>query len=97
MKIQILGWACSLILCLTVLKQIHKQWSTRSSEGVSKWLYLGQIFAELGFVAYSWLVHNWVFVATNAFLLLSNFVGYGITLHQRRKTPSAAPASRSAA
>lgn len=81
---EIIGWASSFILLLTIGKQIYKQWQVKSSEGVSKWLFIGQIAASVGFTVYSWLVGNWVFVVTNSLMLVSAFVGLGIVLHQRR-------------
>ena len=35
-----------------------------------KWLFIGQITASVGFVVYSWLLGNWVFVVTNNALML---------------------------
>jgi hypothetical protein len=77
------------LLVLTMAKQIHKQWRDRTSRGVSKWLYLGQCSAEIGFIVYSVMVRNWVFVFTNAALLLENVVGLAIVLHHRRTRPGA--------
>ena len=82
---EIIGWVSSVILFLTISKQIHKQWQEGSSEGVSKWLFIGQMAASLGFTIYSWLVRNWVFVITNALMLVSALVGWALVLHQRRK------------
>ena len=79
-----IGWFSSLVLLATISKQIYKQWASGSSEGVSKWLFVGQITASAGFTLYSWLVSNWVFVATNALMLLSALVGLGIVIHHRR-------------
>lgn len=91
--IEAVGWASSVVLLTTILAQIHKQWRARSSEGVSKWLFAGQTTASLGFTIYSWLVGNWVFVITNALLLVAGVLGFVITLHFRRATrgESAAP------
>ena len=83
--IEAVGWVSSLILVLTIAKQVYKQWQEGSSEGVSKWLFVGQISASLGFTAYSWLVSNWVFVVTNAVMLLNGLVGLLIVLHHRKK------------
>ena len=80
-----IGWASSMILLATIAKQIYKQWHEESSEGVSKWLFIGQTAASAGFTVYSWLVENWVFVVTNSLLLLSALVGLGIVLHHRRR------------
>ena len=82
---EVLGWVSSFILVLTIAKQVYKQWKEGSSEGVSKWLFIGQISASLGFTIYSWLVGNWVFVATNAVMLLNGLAGLLIVLHHRRR------------
>ncbi|HMJ52274.1 MAG TPA: hypothetical protein VK540_09365 [Polyangiaceae bacterium] len=87
-----IGWASSFVLLATLAKQIHKQWRARSSEGVSKWLFVGQSTASLGFTVYSWLVHSWVFIVTNALLLVAGIAGFVITLHFRRAAPPTAPA-----
>lgn len=83
---EIVGWASSIILLLTISQQIYKQWQEGSSEGVSKWLFIGQIAASVGFTVYSWLVKNWVFVVTNSLMLLSSFVGLSITFYQRSRS-----------
>lgn len=80
-----IGWASSLILLLTIGKQVLKQWKSGTSEGVSKWLFVGQMAASTGFTIYSWLVHNWVFVVTNGLLLCNAIVGFGIVLKHRRR------------
>ena len=79
-----IGWASSAILLLTIGKQVHKQWVSGRSEGVSSWLFVGQTAASLGFTVYSVLVRNWVFVVTNAMLLASALVGFSI--HRRNAT-----------
>ena len=80
-----IGWISSLILLLTISKQIHKQWQNSSSQGVSKWLFLGQMAASAGFTVYSWMVSNWVFVVTNSLMLLNGLLGLAIVLHHRRR------------
>ncbi len=82
---ELLGWASSFVLVLTIAKQVYKQWKEGQSEGVSKWLFIGQMSASLGFTIYSWLVDNWVFVATNALMLLNGLLGLLIVLHHRRR------------
>ena len=79
------GWVSSLILVLTIAKQVYKQWKEGSSEGVSKWLFVGQIAASLGFTIYSWLVSNWVFVVTNAVMFVNGLLGLLIVLRHRRR------------
>jgi len=51
--IEILGWASSLILLATLVKQVYKLWNDGSSEGISKWLFIGQLAASVGFTVYS--------------------------------------------
>jgi uncharacterized protein with PQ loop repeat len=80
-----LGWASSLILLATILTQIHKQWRERSDKGVSRWLFVGQSTASLGFTLYSYALGNWVFTTTNALLLLSGLLGGALTFHFRRR------------
>lgn len=80
-----IGWVSSVILVLTIGKQVFKQWKEGSSENVSKWLFIGQLAASLGFTIYSWLVGNWVFVVTNAIMLVNGLAGLFIVLHHRRR------------
>jgi MtN3 and saliva related transmembrane protein len=75
---EVIGWLSSAILVMTIGKQVHKQYKARSSDGVSSWLFIGQMAASAGFTIYSWLVHNWVFVVTNAIMLCSAIAGYVI-------------------
>lgn len=82
---ELVGWVSSFILVLTIAKQVYKQWHEGSSEGVSKWLFIGQIAASLGFTIYSWLVRNWVFVVTNSLMLLNGLLGFAIVLRHRRR------------
>ena len=88
---ELIGWASSLILVLTIAKQVWKQWREGSSEGVSIWLFIGQMAASVGFTIYSVIVRNWVFVVTNALMLCNALAGYAIVLrHRRRKRASGA-------
>jgi len=81
-----IGWASSIILVLTIAKQIHKQWQAGTSEGVSKWLFIGQLAASGGFTVYSFLVHNWVFVVTNVLMVLNALIGFALTMRQRKES-----------
>jgi MtN3 and saliva related transmembrane protein len=83
--VEMLGWFSSFVLVLTIGKQVYKQWQEGSSEGVSKWLFVGQLTASAGFTAYSLLVRNWVFVVTNSLMLVNGLLGLFIVLHHRRK------------
>ncbi|PTL81888.1 hypothetical protein [Vitiosangium sp. GDMCC 1.1324] len=84
MRTEALGWFSSLVLVLTIWTQVFKLWKSGVSQGVSKWLFVGQITASTGFTVYSMLVHNWVFVVTNALMLVSALVGMVIVLKLRR-------------
>lgn len=79
-----IGWLSSLVLLLTIGTQIHRQWRARTSEGVSPWLFVGQMIASTGFSIYSALVHDWVFIVTNSLMAMSAALGLGIVLHHRR-------------
>lgn len=82
---ELIGWTSSVILLLTIGKQIYKQWEEGSSEGVSRWLFIGQMTASAGFTIYSVLVRNWVFVVTNALMVLNGVLGMLIVLRHRRR------------
>lgn len=85
MLVQAIGWLSSFILVLTIAKQVWKQWREGSSEGISKWLFLGQMAASAGFTTYSFLVRDWVFVVTNTLMLINGLLGYAILMRNRRR------------
>lgn len=89
-----IGWFSSLVLVLTIGRQVLKQYREGSSEGVSKWLFIGQMTASGGFLLYSWLVENWVFVVTNGLMLLNGLAGLMIVRHHRRKEQKAGGAGK---
>ena len=82
--IEVIGWASSIILVLTIAKQVHKQWHDHTSAGVSTWLFVGQLAASAGFTIYSLLVRNWVFAVTNGIMVLNGLAGYVITVRHKR-------------
>jgi hypothetical protein len=55
---------------------------------LSKWLFLGQIAASAGFVVYSWLKGDWVFVTTNLLILATAIAGQIIFQVNRMKRAS---------
>jgi MtN3 and saliva related transmembrane protein len=71
----LIGWTSSAILLATLARQVYVQFRERSTQGVSGWLFVGQLAASTGFLVYSVLVDNWVFVFTNAALLVTALVG----------------------
>lgn len=83
-----IGWTAATILLLTISRQVYTQWRDQSIRGVSKWLFVGQIAASLGFIIYSWLLENWVFVVTNILMLATAAVGQWLYLRNaHRKKP----------
>jgi len=80
---ELIGWSASVVLLITIIAQVRKQWRTGSNEGVSKWLFLGQVASSVGFTIYSYLTGNLVFIVTNAMLLLSNIAGVVIYFKNR--------------
>jgi MtN3 and saliva related transmembrane protein len=85
MMTELLGWLSSFVLVLTIGRQVHRQWRSGHSEGVSIWLFVGQMIASAGFTIYSALVDNWVFVVTNALMLVFAIAGVLIVTSHRRK------------
>ena len=69
------GWVASTILISTLINQIYTQLKQETLRGVSRWLFLGQIASSVGFIAYSWMLDNWVFVTTNFLILLTALTG----------------------
>jgi MtN3 and saliva related transmembrane protein len=91
--IDVIGWASSAVLLVTLGRQVLKQWREGTSEGVSRWLFVGQTTASVGFTIYSVLLRNWVFVVTNALLLVNAIAGLLIVRHHRRRRRAAADRS----
>ncbi len=85
MGTELIGWASALVLLATVTRQVWKQYRLQTSEGVSKWLFIGQMAASTGFVVYSVLVANWVFVVTNVLMLVAAITGQLIYMRNRRR------------
>ncbi|KRB08000.1 hypothetical protein [Lysobacter sp. Root690] len=87
MKPDWIGWLASAILVATLLRQIVKQARSRApqDEAISKWLFVGQCAASTGFVIYSILVHNWVFIVTNSCVLITAIGGQIIVARKNRK------------
>lgn len=80
-----IGWMSAAVLLLTIGRQVYAQWRSRTTQGLSRWLFIGQLSASTGFVVYSWLVANWVFVATNLLMLLTAALGQLIYLNNLRR------------
>lgn len=82
--VEVIGWASSLILLATLVKQVYKQWKEGKTEGVSKFLFVGQLAASVGFTVYSYLVESWVFFFTNGLLTINNLIGIVLYVHFKR-------------
>ena len=78
-----LGWFAATVLLLTIGRQVYTQWRDKTCEGISHWLFIGQIVASASFVAYSWLLGNWVFVSTNGAMLVVAVLGQILYLKNR--------------
>lgn len=83
--IDAIGWTSSLVLMATLLSQMYAQHRQRSLKGVSAWLFTGQMITSMGFIAYSLLVGNAVFVFTNSATLLIAVAGQFLYWRQARK------------
>lgn len=78
------GWLASAILIITLIRQVFTQARTRSDAGVSTGLFVGQISASILFLAYSFMLNNWVFVVSNAMILLTAIVGQLVFYRNKR-------------
>jgi uncharacterized protein with PQ loop repeat len=79
----VIGWASSFILLITIAVQVRRQWQSGSNKGVSKWLFIGQLAASVGFLIFSILTGSLVFTITNAMLTLGNLCGIFIYFKNR--------------
>jgi MtN3 and saliva related transmembrane protein len=82
--VQVLGAASGGLVLLTLSYQVWKQWRDRVVHGVSRWFFVGQTAGSIGFVAYSYLVHNGVFLATNILILASAIAGEAVLLINKK-------------
>lgn len=80
----LVGWAASAVLLATLVRQVYVQWHERSTAGVSSWLFVGQIAASCGFIAYSWMLDNRVFIVTNVMIAMTAITGQLIYRRNRR-------------
>jgi len=87
-SVDAIGWLSSAVLLVTIGRQVFTQWRTRSDIGVSRWLFIGQLTASVGFSVYSYLLHNWVFLVSNLALLMTAVVGEIIYLRNKEEAPS---------
>lgn len=81
---QIIGWTASAVLLITLIAQVRTQYRSGATSGVSRRLFVGQIASSVGFLLYSVLVGDRVFVFTNACILTTAIVGELVYLRNRR-------------
>ena len=89
-----IGLLATAMLVATLCAQTIKQWRECSVKGVSRWFFLGQVTASVGFITYSWLIGSVLFVIANTLVLASAFAGYVVLrLNRRRSRAATSPAS----
>ena len=80
-----IGWASTAVLLATIGRQVYSQWKSKATAGVSRWLFVGQISASIGFTIYSFLLHNWVFLFSNVAMVITAIVGESIYISNRKR------------
>jgi MtN3 and saliva related transmembrane protein len=85
---ELIGWCSAAVLLLTIGRQVLAQWRSGTTQGLSRWLFIGQLAASTGFIIYSWLLRNWVFVVTNVLMLATAAIGQWIFLRNVRRESS---------
>jgi MtN3 and saliva related transmembrane protein len=80
-----IGWLASALLICTLAHQIHTQFKAPNAKAVSHWLFIGQSLSSIGFIVYSALLGNWVFIVTNALILLTAVVGQIVLVLRERR------------
>lgn len=85
--IEAIGWVSTGILLATLLRQVYTEWKAGTTAGLSKWLFIGQMTASVGFTAYSWLLKNWVFLGSNLAILTVAIIGQVLYAQNRRRRP----------
>jgi len=85
MTTEAIGWAAALILLVTMVRQVWSLWVSGAVGGVSRWLFVGQVAAALGFTLYSVLVGNLVFTLTNSLMTVNAVAGLYIDRRNRRR------------
>src|ERR1700709_1416641 len=87
----IVGWFSTVVLLATLIRQVLVQWNDKNSKGVSAWLFVGQITSSIGFITYSVLVDNQIFVVTNSLIATVAIVGELVYLRNKQRTARTPP------
>jgi MtN3 and saliva related transmembrane protein len=80
----VIGWVSTMVLLATIGRQVYSQWKSKATSGVSRWLFVGQISASIGFICYSYQLHNWVFLFSNSAMLITAIIGEIIYVSNRK-------------
>ena len=86
---ELIGWFAAIVLLSTIGRQVYIQWRNGTSQGLSRWLFIGQMTASIAFIVYSWLLGNWVFVITNAMMLVTAALGQWVYLANKDRIAKA--------
>ena len=79
------GIASATLLVATLLWQLRLQWRKGTAEGVSRFLFVGQLGASIGFATYSSMIGDQVFVVTNIAIGLAAIAGAVLTAILRHR------------
>jgi MtN3 and saliva related transmembrane protein len=74
----------TVVLLATICRQVYSQWKSKATAGVSRWLFVGQISASVGFICYSYQLHNWIFMFSNSAMLITAILGEIIYISNRK-------------
>jgi len=85
MNPDVIGWLASAALLATLVRQVMTMARDQNAQGVSRWLFIGQCAASVGFIVYSAMVGNLVFVATNVAILITAIVGQCIVARRKQR------------
>jgi MtN3 and saliva related transmembrane protein len=88
-QIAVVGWCSALLLFVTMAGQAWKQWSERTTKGIGRWFFAGQVGASSGFVTYSALQGDAVFIVGNSLVLLAAVAGGAILWWNRNRRVAA--------
>lgn len=85
------GLLATAILVATLTGQTLKQWRERSTQGIARWFFLGQVSASVCFVVYSLLIDSLLFAVANFLILASALAGYVVLRRNRARARCASP------
>jgi MtN3 and saliva related transmembrane protein len=86
----IIGLLAIAILVATLVGQTLKQWDERTTRGMARWSFLGQVAASAGFVLYSLMVGSLLFAVANGLILIGAVASY-VVLRMNRRRVAAPP------